>query len=165
LRRASAVAWAAFVIAVVTVVAALHVALGLDVVVVDGNSMLPTLQTGDLVLIAKENPTAISVGDVIVYTYTGFFYGVYLSNAYIIHRVIYIYYNNGVLCFVTKGDNNPLPDPGFPQYCGYVSINGTNVSGVPYWKVVGVVVGGRTPIAIPFIGSLSIALRPPSGPT
>jgi len=165
LRRTSTITWATVIIAVVIMVAALHIALGLDVVVVDGNSMLPTLQTGDLVLIAKENPTTISVGDVIVYKYTGPFYGVYLSNVYIIHRVVYIYYNNGVLCFVTKGDNNPLPDPGFPQYCGYVNLNGTNVSGVPYWKVVGVVLGGRTPIAIPFIGSLSIALRPPSGPT
>jgi signal peptidase I, archaeal type len=115
LRRTSAITWAAVIIAAVVVVAALHIALGLDVVVVDGNSMLPTLQTGDLVLIVKENPTTISVGDVIVYKYTGPFYGVYLSNVYIIHRVVYIYYNNEVLCFVTKGDNNPLPDPGSPS--------------------------------------------------
>ena len=154
----------AFIVIVVAVTVA-HVSLGLTAVVVDGRSMLPTLQSGDLVFVIKAAPSQIKVGDVIVYRFTGYFYGYYLQNALIIHRVIYVYNHGNTLCFVTKGDNNPIPDPGYPQYCGLVEINGTPVSGVPYNDVVGVVVGGQDPIAIPYIGSLSLELRPQPGVT
>ncbi|MGC9209888.1 MAG: signal peptidase I [Acidilobus sp.] len=135
------------------------------VVVVDGRSMLPTLQSGDLVFVVKVPPTSIRVGDVIVYRFTGIFYGIPLNNVLIIHRVIYVYYHNGTLCFITKGDNNQLPDPGYPSYCGYVNIGGVEVSGVPYKFVIGEVVGGKTPLAIPYIGALSLIMRPQQGVT
>lgn len=153
------------VVAIVVIVAFflyLHVAYGLQAVVVDGISMLPTLQSGDVVFIVHVNPTDINVGDVIVYRFTGNFYGIYLSNALIIHRVIYKYYYNGVLCFVTKGDNNPLPDPGYPSLCGTVDANGTEVSGIPYYYVYGVVVGGSQPLVIPYVGGLSLMFNPSS---
>ena len=141
-----------------------EVYLGLAIVVVDGKSMLPTLQTGDLVLVVRHY-SSIRVGDVIVYRYTGFFYGYYLENALIIHRVVYIYRNNGATCYVTKGDNNPVYDPGYPNVCGSIEFNGTVVSGVPASDVVGVVVGGSEPVVIPYLGGLSLALRPIKGPT
>ncbi|MGC9071172.1 MAG: signal peptidase I [Acidilobus sp.] len=137
----------------------------LTVVVVDGRSMLPTLQSGDLVFVVKVPPSDIRVGDVIVYRFTGNFYGIPLNNVLIIHRVIDIYYHNGTLCFVTKGDNNQLPDPGYPSYCGYVSLYGTDVSGVPYWFILGKVIGGRTPFTIPYVGALSLIMRPQQGVT
>ena len=155
------------VVLVVAVVAALiyvKVYLGLSVVVVDGRSMLPTLQTGDLVFVLRHHG-AIRVGDVVVYRYTGFFYGYYLKGALIIHRVVYIYSHNGVECYVTKGDNNPVVDPGYPQLCGSAEFNGTVVSGVPASDIVGVVAGGSEPIAIPYLGGLSLAFRPVEGPT
>ncbi len=136
-----------------------HEVYGLQAVVVDGRSMLPTLQSGDIVFIVRVPPSKINVGDVIVYRFTGNFYGIYLNNALIIHRVIYKYYHDGILCFVTKGDNNPFPDPGYPSICGYVNINGTEVGGTPYYFVLGEVVGGSRPLAIPYIGGLTLAVR------
>ncbi len=153
------------VAALIVVIVIAHVGLGLTAVIVDGRSMLPTLQSGDLVFVVRALPSQIKVGDVIVYRFTGNFYGYYLQKALIIHRVIYIYYHGDTMCFVTKGDNNPLPDPGYPGYCGFVEVNGTAVSGVPYNVVVGVVVGGKDPIAIPYIGSLSLELKPEPGIT
>ncbi len=164
-RRLAVLVATGVALAIVGVTVLAHVSMGLTAVVVDGRSMLPTLQSGDLVFVVRVPPTQIEVGDVIVYRFTGNFYGYYLGNVLIIHRVIYIYYHNGTLCFVTKGDNNALPDPGYPQYCGYVEVNGTMVSGVPYSLVLGEVVGGERPIAIPYIGSLSLELRPQPGVT
>ena len=157
-------ALAALVVVLAAAIVYSEVYLGLAVVVVDGKSMLPTLQTGDLVLVIKHY-SSIRVGDVIVYRYTGFFYGYYLENAMIIHRVVYIYRNNGVTCYVTKGDNNPVYDPGSSSVCGSIEFNGTVVSGVPASDVVGVVVGGSEPVVIPYLGGLSLALRPIKGPT
>ena len=157
---------AALVVVALAVAAAAYAEayLGLSVVVVDGRSMLPTLQTGDLVLVIRHY-SSIKVGDVIVYRYTGFFYGYYLKDALIIHRVVYIYRNNGVTCYVTKGDNNPVYDPGYPNVCGSIEFNGTVVSGVPASDVVGVVLGGSEPLVIPYLGGLALALRPVKGPT
>ncbi len=74
--------------------------------VVEGISMEPLLQTGDVVVVIKTSPTHIRVGDVIVYHRYG--------GGFIIHRVIEIKKlgtaSNG-LVFITKGDNNPYPDP------------------------------------------------------
>lgn len=163
--KAAPLGSAALVIVIIALMALLaywHIAYGLQAVVVDGRSMLPTLQTGDIVFIEKVNPADIRVGDVIVYRFTGNFYGIYLDNALIIHRVIYRYYHNGILCFVTKGDNNPFPDPGYPSICGTVNIDGYEVGGTPYFYVKGVVIGGQHPLVIPYIGGLSLMFHPSS---
>lgn len=70
---------------------------------VSGDSMLPTYRTGDLVLGVATYLAGYRVGDVVVWfaTYT---HGV-------IHRVI----NTTGDYVVTKGDNNPLPDPPIPR--------------------------------------------------
>jgi signal peptidase I len=68
---------------------------------VDGTSMLPTLEGGDLVVIQGVSVSDVHVGDIIVY-------GPPCSNtgSSVIHRVVSI--NSQGL--VTKGDNNPDTD-------------------------------------------------------
>jgi len=112
------------------------------VAVVEGISMEPTMHTGDLVFLEKKAPDKIDVGDVVVY---------HAGSKYIIHRVIKIYKNNGRYCYVVKGDNNPVPDPGFPQ-CGY--------RGIPYDAILGVVYSVHNmPVKIPYIGGISVVLK------
>jgi signal peptidase I len=68
---------------------------------VDGTSMLPTLEPGDLVVIQSLSITQVHVGDIIVYnppcSENGFS---------VIHRVI----QNTTSGLITKGDNNPVSD-------------------------------------------------------
>jgi signal peptidase I len=68
---------------------------------VDGTSMLPTLEGGDLVVIQNVPLNDIHVGDIIVYNYL-----CSTSGLSVVHRVIQIT-SSGL---VTKGDNNPEPD-------------------------------------------------------
>jgi signal peptidase I len=68
---------------------------------VDGHSMLPTLEGGDLVVIQGVSINDIQKGDIIVYN------GLCSSQGEsVIHRVINVT-NQGL---ITKGDNNPEPD-------------------------------------------------------
>ena len=69
---------------------------------VDGISMRPTLEGGDLVVIQNVPVGDIHVGDIIVYN--GLCSTTGLS---VVHRVIQITSGGGL---VTKGDNNPEPD-------------------------------------------------------
>lgn len=72
-------------------------------VVVSG-SMEPVLYRGDIVIV-NNNPGTAQVGDIIVYQPTWF-------PKPVIHRIIYIGKTpGGDTFFVTKGDNNPSPDP------------------------------------------------------
>ena len=68
---------------------------------VDGTSMLPTLEGGDLVVIQGVPLSDVHVGDIIVYGPP-----CALIGSSVIHRVVSI--NNQGL--VTKGDNNPSTD-------------------------------------------------------
>ncbi len=103
--------------------------------VVEGISMEPLLQTGDVVFVVKTSPSQIKVGDVIVYHRYG--------GGFIIHRVIEIRRISPTttgLVFITKGDNNPYPDPP-----------------VPASQVVGKVVSiGHLVIKIPALGVISL---------
>jgi signal peptidase len=109
------------------------------IAVVSGSSMEPILSTGDVVFISPvRSPSEIGLGDVIVYKSQG--------GRYIIHRVINIISIEGKTYFITKGDNNPIPDTfgyGYP--------------GVPFENIVGKVVsisGGV--VKIPYIGIISL---------
>jgi len=70
---------------------------------VSGNSMLPTYRTGDLVLGVATYLASYRVGDVVVWFAT-------VTHG-VVHRVI----NTTGDYVVTKGDNNPLPDPPIPR--------------------------------------------------
>ena len=75
---------------------------------VDGTSMLPTLEGGDLVVIQNVPIKDIRVGDIIVYN------GLCSSSGLsVVHRVI----QNTSGGLITKGDNNPEPD----QYNGQIA--------------------------------------------
>jgi len=79
--------------------------------VVSGNSMLPVYRTGDIVLGIATYIVSYSIGDIVVWHAT-FTHGV-------IHRV----YNVTDGYVVTKGDNNPLPDPPVPKnWIRYVAV-------------------------------------------
>ncbi len=68
---------------------------------VDGFSMLPTLEGGDLVVIQNVPLDQIHVGDIIVYSGLCSTMG-----ESVVHRVVQIT-SSGL---ITKGDNNPQPD-------------------------------------------------------
>ena len=81
--------------------------------IVDGNSMYPNLQNGDLAYYSATNTAHIPNGTVIV-----FFQGDKgnlldgLIRPVVIHRVIgEVIQNDGTVCYETKGDNNDDKDP------------------------------------------------------
>ncbi|MEM4862325.1 MAG: signal peptidase I [Candidatus Nezhaarchaeales archaeon] len=92
------------VLVVVVLFEALKVASGTDVplAIVEGNSMIPVLHSGDVVLLAGVKPSDLKVGDIIVYKYGGKF---------IIHKIVHIEVKDGKYFFITQGENNRAPDP------------------------------------------------------
>ncbi|PUA33249.1 MAG: signal peptidase I [Zestosphaera tikiterensis] len=91
--------------------------------VVEGRSMEPLLQTGDIVLVVNTDVGRLNVGDVVVYEKA--------DGTYIIHRIIGI--NNANSCFIIKGDNNLMPDGciASSKIVGKVLSVGTSVVKVP----------------------------------
>ena len=144
--RASSIASAILTITVLIIIVLIITGV-VRIAVVEGISMEPTLHTGDMVFLEKKAPGDIRPGDIVVYKGRG---------RYIIHRVIrvfkYNYHGSLETCYVVKGDNNPVPDPGFPQ-CGG--------RGIPYEAIMGVVVSAKpgVPIKVPYLGGISVALR------
>lgn len=71
--------------------------------IVSGNSMLPVLRPGDLVLGVSTNFAGFKQGDIVIW-YATIMHGT-------VHRVV----NVTGTTVITKGDNNPLPDPPIPM--------------------------------------------------
>jgi signal peptidase I len=114
-------------------------------VVVSG-SMEPVFYRGDVVVIEKTdflgineiNANDLKVGDIVIYHATWF-------PEPVIHRIIATgTATNGTPYYVTKGDNNPVPDPA-PVYHDQVMA-----------KVVTI---GNTPVVIPKVGYITIWIR------
>jgi len=95
------------IIAVVIILMILSLSKTLMFAVVEGKSMEPILQTGDLVIIVKESPKALKAGDVIVYERP--------DGEFIIHRIIKIMRLGDNLVVIPKGDNNIVPDGEIPS--------------------------------------------------
>ena len=96
------------------------------ITIVNGNSMYPTLQNGDLVFFKGVGSGPISNGSIIVYVQSlaGSTLLDQLTKPVLIHRIIGVTTQNGtVVYYTTKGDNNLLPDP--------YAVNPSNVLGVP----------------------------------
>ncbi len=74
---------------------------GTEYVFVRGDSMLPTFDPGDLVVVRKQ--PAYAVGDVVAFHVPG-------SKARVIHRII----ETSPEGYVLQGDNRPGPDPWTP---------------------------------------------------
>jgi signal peptidase I len=89
------------------------------VAIVEGSSMYPHLQNGDLVIFQGiTNPNAIPNGTVIVFVQSNAGVSVLdtLTKPIIIHRIIgTVVQADGTVYYQTKGDNNQLPDAGLVQ--------------------------------------------------
>jgi signal peptidase len=113
--------------------------------IVKGRSMLPLLREGDIVFTIKCSPSEISVGDIIIYRSK-------FGGKLVVHRVIDVKYNEneGVYYYVTRGDNNALPD--YSEF--------DDVYGVKQTRVVGKVLSINNHVfKIPYIGNLALILR------
>ena len=76
-------------------------------VVIRGDSMLPAMAGGDLVIVRSGGESA--VGDVVAYRVPA---GELGEGRIVIHRIVGSREASG---FVVQGDNNPAPDPWHPQ--------------------------------------------------
>jgi len=103
--------------------------LGFTPTIIASGSMTPTYEVGDIAIIISVPTKSIQVGDIVQYA---------TPNENIVHRVINIYYQGGVLWFETKGDANNVPDP-------------TPVSEQQ--------IMGKAVLTIPKLGWVSIALK------
>lgn len=82
--------------------------LGTDapVVIVESTSMLPTLNEGDMLFLqGRKDKSKIEIDEIIV-----FYNPNHPPPEQIVHRVFDIKIIGGELYFITKGDNNPVPD-------------------------------------------------------
>jgi signal peptidase len=104
--------------------------------VVSSGSMIPTLNVGDIIVVRGVDPNTVTVGTIII------FHSPYDYPTPIVHRVIAIDNQDGMLFFETKGDNNGVAD-------GWR---------VPAANIIGVYI-----MKIPYIGLLSLELRGPLG--
>jgi len=106
--------------------------------VVSSESMVPTLNVGDIILVRGVDPQQITVGTIII------FHSPSNYEMAIVHRVVQIDNEGGEIFFRTKGDHNPGPD-------GWQ---------VPAKNLIGVYVA-----KVPYVGLLSLQLRGPVGVT
>lgn len=118
----------------------LKIGLGTEspLMVVSSESMVPTLNVGDIILVRGVDPRQVTMGTIII------FHSPSNYEMAIVHRVIQIDNVGGELLFRTKGDHNPGPD-------GWQ---------VPAENLIGVYVA-----KIPYVGLLSLQLRGPIGVT
>ena len=82
-------------------------------VVVTSESMVPTLQIGDLLVLRGMPEDQIQVGHIIVFKDTETY--LHTDNP-IVHRIIDIREVDGELQFYTQGDANPTADSGYRRY-------------------------------------------------
>ncbi len=104
-------------------------------VVVESESMLPTLEVGHLLVLQARAPEQIQVGDIIVFN-AGY------HTKPIVHRIVEIQNVTGELHYYTLGDNNDLRDPGYRLH----------------EDIIGVVV-----LAVPYVGHVTLFLHEPYG--
>jgi signal peptidase len=81
--------------------------LGFYPTIIASGSMRPALDVGDVSIVIPVSPSHIQVGDIIQYWKEG---------EMTLHRVVDIQQTEGANLFITKGDDNPIPDsdPVFP---------------------------------------------------
>jgi len=132
-------------------------------------SMSPTINVGDIVVKGYKDPKDIKAGatdgDILIikgpeYFYkNGFdpiFWGNLDNNTPIVHRAIDKIKKDGTWYFLTKGDNNYVPDGGYKlknlsENYILIEYNRSNVIYVPETEILGVVF-----FVIPYIGYLNI---------
>ncbi|MDA4118733.1 MAG: signal peptidase I, partial [Thaumarchaeota archaeon] len=88
------------------------------VAIVQGNSMYPNLQNGDIVTFRAAPNTAIPNGTIIIFVEsdTGISLLDSLTKPVVIHRIVgTTVQGDGTVLYRTKGDNNQFPDAGLVQ--------------------------------------------------
>lgn len=136
---------------VVLIIVAIVLAQHLNVVV--SGSMEPVFYRGDVVVVEKVNflglnevnPDNLSVGDIVIYT------GTWATGSpeQIIHRIIVKNTtSDGKLYYITKGDNNPAPDP-VVVYPNQIDAKVVSLGSTP----------GANPLVIPRIGYITLWIR------
>ncbi len=134
-------------VAVLVFLAVLPVVMGTSTypfAIVEGTSMYPTLQNGDLVLF-RGAPHSIANGSIIVFVQSGTGIGALdsLLKPVVIHRIVGVQAgSDGQLSYQTKGDNNLLNDPN--------AVQADQVLGVPA-------------LVIPWAGYVLLFVRSPQG--
>jgi signal peptidase I len=113
------------------------------IMVVCSQSMQPTLEYGDLIVIRGGQAENVEVGDVIAFNVPSPYDQLAASPT--VHRVVEKLTENGEVYFKTKGDSNPSADS---------------------WEVpTENVVGEYTQFKIPYVGSVALFFRTPLGVT
>jgi len=101
---------------------------------VEGNSMHPTLENGDLIVVYREDFKSLKVGDIIVFNSP-------VYNVRVVHRIKDIRFVDGEMVLITQGDNNRVPDPGYVREENYI--------------------GKYAGVRIPYAGYIGKMLAPP----
>jgi signal peptidase len=113
--------------------------------IVQTESMEPTIMTGEMIWIRGVAPTDVNVGDIITFNIpeTLVKAGVATEATTITHRVTEVLYSaDGSVSFKTKGDNNPVED---------------------LWTVTSDMLVGRYEMELPYLGQIFTAVRTPMG--
>ncbi len=113
--------------------------------IVQTESMEPTIMTGEMIWIRGVAPTDVNVGDIITFNIPETLVKAGLANeaTTITHRVVeVIYAEDGTVTYKTKGDNNAVED---------------------MWTVTSDMLVGRYEMDIPYLGPAFTAIRTPMG--
>lgn len=104
--------------------------------IVASGSMEPAIKAGSVALIKPVKESPISKNDIIAFT------SPHDQKQIVLHRVKTIVDKNGLITFLTKGDNNNSPDS---------------------WEVPAVSVKGVMLVGVPYIGHIASAIKTPWG--
>jgi signal peptidase len=113
--------------------------------IVQTESMEPTIMTGEMIWIKGVAPTDVNVGDIITFNIpeTLVKAGVATQANTVTHRVTEIIYNkDDTVSFKTKGDNNPVED---------------------LWTVTSDMLVGKYEMQVPYMGPVVTTIRTPIG--
>ncbi len=124
-------------------------------VVVRGDSMLPTYETGDLVVLTPE--ATYHVGDVVGYRVPA---GELGAGLLVVHRIVDVAGDR----FVLRGDNNPAPDPWQPtagDVAGSVFVAAPGLGRTLAWIRQPAVIAAAAAALVVWIVALRPAARPP----
>ncbi|MDE3008758.1 MAG: signal peptidase I [Acidobacteriota bacterium] len=102
------------------------------VLAVQGTSMLPTLRTGDLVILRHANVKTLDRGDIIALKVPTIDQKTYGLPASVVHRIIQVQHTNFGVIYVTKGDHNAGPDLFHTQFNAVIGQLRGVVPGVGY---------------------------------
>lgn len=102
------------------------------VVPVNGVSMRPTLQAGDLVFLKSVDPKLLRKGDIVAVSVPAADQRKYHLPAHIVHRIVAIGHDAQGLVFTTKGDANSGPDVFTTHASGVIGELRWNIPGLGY---------------------------------